>query len=335
MQRTSEACRTAHRGLTRRHSGLLGSVTKMVPIALLALLCTRLHAPAPGFVLQPAAPPAAEGAPEEMSIEEVGALFERGQDLFETSDFAAAIELWTRAYAGLPDDPRYAATRALLMANIAQAHVEAHAMDGEIDHLRHADRLFEQYLATIDPDDEETRASVEAERRQIAEALARHDAELEAARANEDARDDAQPMPQPTAPPPTVITRPAVRRDGPRYDKWERAMVIGGGVTLAFGVGTIGALGTFLWLREEARRDGERAARDPATTSGELRDQRRVAMRFDSLAISTGAAAGVLTVIGIGVIAAAEAHRVRRGRNVEVGLQAGGGTIGLRVGGAF
>ena len=58
-------------------------------------------------------------------------------------------------------------------------------------------------------------------------------------------------------------------------------------------------------------------------------------MRFDSLAISTGAAAGVLTVIGIGVIAAAEAHRVRRRRDVEVGLQAGGGTIGLRVGGAF
>ena len=309
--------------------------------ALLALLCTRLHAPAASTVLEPSASAEPDAAPDTLSIEAVGALFQRGQDRFETSDFAAAIELWTRAYEGLPDDPQLAATRALLMANIAQAHVEAHAMDGQIDHLRHADRLFEQYAATIDPGDTQTLASVQTHRQRIAEMLARHEAELAAAReaaraADEESRgeDRRDPAPAIAAPPAAVPAPVRWRRGGPRYNKGERAMVIGGGVTVAFGVGTIGALATFLWLRDEAQRDGEQAARDPSTTSAELRSKRRSATRFDSLAISTGAAAGVLTVVGLAVIAAAEIHRAKRTR-LQVGASTAPGAFGVLVRGRF
>lgn len=313
----------------------------MGSFACLALLCTGVHAPVASTVLQRSAGGdavvAAEPGPRSLSIEEVGALFQRGQDRFETSDFAAAIELWTRAYEGLPDDPQLAATRALLMANIAQAHVEAHAMDGQVDHLRRADRLFEQYLQAIDPSDTQTRASVQEQRTRIAEALARHEAELEAARQQAArARDEPPAHPAPrVVPPPAAASAPQLpRRDGPRYDKWERAMVIGGGVSVAFGVGTIGALATFLWLRDEAQADGERAARDPTTTSAELRSQRRVATRFDSLAISTGAAAGVLTVLGLGLITTAEIHRAKRIR-VRLGPSASFGALGLHARGRF
>lgn len=110
-------------------------------------------------------------------------------------------------------------------------------------------------------------------------------------------------------------------------------MVIGGGVTLAFGIGTLGATGTFLWLRDEEEKDGRAAARQPGTTAGELKDVRIRARRFNRLAISTGAAAGVLTAIGLGLIGAARVHRTRRERRARVVW--GPATVGASLTGRF
>lgn len=255
----------------------------------------------------------------EAALVRAGELFSQGQDRFETSDFAGAIDLWTRAYENLPDGPELAATRALLLANIAQAHVEAYAIDHEIDHLRRADVLFEDYLAMVDPDDAETRATVQAEREKIAQAIAAHDQEEAARRqAEQNARQEEARRQARHA-----RRQPAAKEDkgepAARFNRSERAMILGGGLTLAFGIGTLGATGTFLWLRDEEEKDGRTAARQPSTTASELKDHRIRARRFNRLAISTGAASGVLTAIGLGLLGAARVHRVRRERRAVLG----------------
>lgn len=72
----------------------------------------------------------------------VGALINAGQALFDTADYAGAIDHWTAAYARLPDAPHLAAARNLLAYQIAQAHIEAFAVDPQTSHLRKAERLL-------------------------------------------------------------------------------------------------------------------------------------------------------------------------------------------------
>lgn len=276
--------------------------------------------------------PAPSGAEPRADLDEVARLFREGQARFDTSDYDGAIEQWERAYQSLPNDPSLAPTRAMLMANLAQAHVAAHGVGGDIEHLRHADLLFEQYLATLDPRDNETRANVEAERKKIADAIA-------AWERDEAARAEAQkPAPSPVVDPPQAEPAlvPRDPQDRPlRYNRRERALTIGGGVSLAFGVALTGAMGAFLWLRDQEERKGRVGALDPATTGGELLDHRRDSRSFNRLAISTGASAAVLGVIGLGLIGGAEAQRVRRVR--KVGLRLGFDTRGFAasVGGRF
>lgn len=279
-------------------------------------------------------PPPPPSASEDV-LSRVGELFRSGQDRFETSDFDGAIELWTRAYEELPDGPEHQAIRAMLLANLAQAHVEAHAIDGDLEHLRRADGLFVSYLAMIDPQDVQTHETIEAERRRIAGILERaQQREQEQAARSEAERAEPEPAEPARAEP--VAPAPARRMDEPPpigrrglgiapFTKWERAMVIGGGVTLAFAVGLVGASATFLWLRDEEEKRGSAASRDPATPVAELRDFGRNAIRFNRLAISTGAASGVLAAIGLGLVGAAGAHRRRRLReHTTVGLGPGG-----------
>lgn len=277
-------------------------------------------------------PSSAATDPATRALEEAGDLFRQGQDKFDTSDFSAAIDLWTRAYESLPDGPEFAATRSLLLANIAQAHVEAYAIDHDPDHLRRADKLFADYLATVDTNDEETRATVQAQRDHIAAIVAKRERE-EAERAENERQARQAEAARREQRQARLSRRDEPAPADPSYTRWERAMLIGGGVTIAFGIGTTGAMGTFLWLRDEEEKDGAAAARLPTTSGGELQEHRRRARRFNGLAISTGAAAGVLTVIGIGVVAAAHVHRVKRDRRAWLGP--GPGMAGLSLTGRF
>lgn len=263
---------------------------------------------------------------------DVGALFRRGQDRFETSDFEGAIEQWTRAYEQLPDGPEHQAIRAMLLANLAQAHVEAYAIGKDPEHLRQADALFVSYLAMVDEADVQTHDTIEAERRRIAGLLAEaEERQREAERAAVPEADAGVTEPARADPEPAGRERAGRERPDPsldtdaRFTKWERALVIGGGVTLAFGVGLTGAAAAFLWLRNEEERQGAAASRDIYTRVAELRDHGRNAIRFNRLAISTGAASGVLIGLGLGLVGTADVHRRRRLRDrPTVGLGPGG-----------
>jgi hypothetical protein len=283
-----------------------------------------------------ASPPPPPSEPDGAQAD-VGELFRNGQDRFETSDFKGAIEQWTRAYEALPEGPEHQAIRAMLLANLAQAHVEAYAIDRDPEHLRQADGLFVSYLAMIDVADTQTHETIEAERRRIAGLLEQAEAEQrEAERAR-------QPEPDVRATDPGRAGKeradvsslasdgspPIDRRDAVEpFNKWERALLIGGGVTLAFGVGLTGAAGAFLWLRNEEEKQGAAASRDIETRVAVLRDHGRNAIRFNRLAITTGAASGVLIGLGLGLIGTADVHRRRRPSDrTTVGLGPGGTVV--------
>jgi MYXO-CTERM domain-containing protein len=285
----------------------------------------RLVAMAVAVVVWAASAGSSEASPQPPSgpedvLSRVGELFRGGQDRFETSDFDGAIEQWTRAYEELPRGPEHQAIRAMLLANLAQAHVEAHAIGGDLEHLRQADGLFVSYLAMIDPQDTQTHETIGAERRRIAgilEAAEEQEREQEQERAAGSEPDAGATDPEPAVPaPPRPSDEPPLLgrrdRDVAPYTKWERAMVIGGGATLTFAVGLTGAAAAFLWLRNEEEERGFDASRNPATGGAALRDIDRNAIRFHRLTISTGTASGVLAAIGLGLVGAAFAHRRRR-----------------------
>jgi len=297
----------------------------------------RLGAMAVAIVLWAASPGWAGASPPPSEPDDVmahvGELFRSGQDRFETSDFKGAIESWGQAYEDLPDGPEHQAIRAMLLANLAQAHVEAHAMGGELEHLHQADDLFARYLAMIDPADVETHESIGAERKRIAGILAEAEAQQreqeQAARAEQDARATGPEQAQLEAASDGSSSVERMSLVEFPYSPGERAMVIGGGVTLALGVGLTGAAGAFLWLRTEEEKRGSAASRNPATGVGELREFGQNAIRFNRLAISTGAASGVLTAIGLGLVGTAAVHRRRRWSDrTTVGL--GPGTLIVR-----
>ena len=110
---------------------------------------------------------------------------------------------------------------------------------------------------------------------------------------------------------------------------------IGGAVTLTFGVAITGAMGAFVWLRDQEERKGRVRSRDPAATGGELLDYRKDSRNFNRLAISTGAAAATLVVIGLGLIGGAEARRVHRLRKVGLRVSLDPRNVGAAIGGRF
>lgn len=282
--------------------------------------------------------------PDEAAVD-VGELYRRGHDRFETSDFDGAIELWTRAYEALPDGPKYRVTRATLLANLAHAHVKAFAIDEDPEHLRRADALFVSCLAMTDEADVQTHETIEAERRKIAELLAQVEArQREAERATQPEPDDHATDSERAVEragseragserpglPRVADEPPPVRRRGlaAPFTRWERALVIGGGVTLAFAVGLTGASAAFAWLRNEEEKRGDAAYRDTDTGVAELRGFERNAVRFNRLAITTGAASGVMAAIGFGLVGTADVHRRRRlSDRTTVGIGPGGSLV--------
>ena len=83
----------------------------------------------------------ASAAPGEPALEadplaEAQALYDKGRAKFETADYHAAVELWTEAYALVPDTADGGQTKVLLIYNIATAREKAFEIDGELSQLR-------------------------------------------------------------------------------------------------------------------------------------------------------------------------------------------------------
>lgn len=116
-----------------------------------------------------AGPPAADPPAEDPAIDEARALYEEGKGRFDTFDYQGAVDLWTKAYAKLPEDE--AGIRNRLVYNIATAQEKAFELDSDVQHLRQAQMLLESYIGNYKamyPRTPETKVEVDKAEERIA-----------------------------------------------------------------------------------------------------------------------------------------------------------------------
>ncbi len=210
------------------------------PRALAALLAAAITGgPAAGAAAAPASEPSAgsETAPQQ----DAQRLYDRGRAKFETADYAAAIELWTEAYASVPETAQGTQIKVLLIYNLATARSKQFEVSRDPAELRQASillRNYEQQIPNLYGDGEEA----DVERTKVEEKLAALDrqlAEHEAAKAKGDDEGEGEPEGVPDASPPAE-TNPADRGDEPATGA--RGLVIGGAVAAGLGAGGLGLM---------------------------------------------------------------------------------------------
>ena len=277
------------------------------------------------LVLSLGAPPQAHGHAEP-DLAAVGALAQEAQTLYDTADYAGAIDLWTEAFAALPEEPAYAQQRSVLVYQIAQASVEAYAMDPQVLYLRKAERLFTAYLETIEPTDTETRAEVEATiadlRRRIEEveesSLPAGERETTANEEGDDAPGAVEDRaPQEPARPPSSTAAPGRGR----------AMTIAGAVVLGLGVASLAPMTYGLVWGEQVDKRGEAMLGEPKALLAEGNTANR-------LAIGAGVASAVAVIIGASLLGVGlsrrRSSRLARGRRTMQPFIGGGLSFALR-----
>lgn len=272
------------------------------------LLAAALLGGSPGAAL--AAPPK-DPDPSVDPLTDAQRLYDRGKAKFETADYADAIELWTDAYAIVPETPESNQIKVLLIYNIATAREKQFEVSRDPAELRQATILLESFEDSIvalygeGPQAEAERAKVQ-ERRAAIEVRLR---EAEAA----EARDDEGTEPT-TAPEPTTRPEPTTPDDRGRTPRG-RGLVIGGAVAAGLGVGGLGLMAAGLGV-------GARANDISDLEPTDLDDRRD---RFDrgrtgnTLAIAGGVAGGVLLVTGA-VLLGIGVPRMKAGKRASVAL---------------
>jgi len=96
-------------------------------------------------ILALAQEPAAGEAAEDPKLAEAKTLYQEGEIKFQTAEYDAALGLWKRAYAILPNGDDTRAIRNALIYNIAEAHSQAYEVSRNPTHLRTAKVLLERY----------------------------------------------------------------------------------------------------------------------------------------------------------------------------------------------
>lgn len=109
-------------------------------------VCLALAVPT-GLAAGPRSALAAVTAPDEdPALAESRALYDEGKAKFDTFDYEGAADLWTKAYAKLPESET--GVRNAMVYNIATAQEKAYELDKDVQHLRQAVLLLEQYVKT-------------------------------------------------------------------------------------------------------------------------------------------------------------------------------------------
>jgi tetratricopeptide (TPR) repeat protein len=203
-------------------------VLRRTPHLRLAALATCVSLVCASFV--PAVALAA--APESSANAEAEAMFRRGQAKYETADYNGAIDLWTEAYALVESTPETASIKALLLYNLAQAHVKAYELDEDDIHLKQAQQLLQSFRNNLELLYED-KAQLDEETKKVDESLAEIETMLAA---SEPAEDQPPPLEEPP-PPPEIEPGPEPVADEPGDARPGRPLIITGGVLLGLGVG--------------------------------------------------------------------------------------------------
>ncbi|WP_106092208.1 hypothetical protein [Enhygromyxa salina] len=88
-------------------------------------------------------------APVDPNLAKAEALFREGQAKYETADYAGAVDLWTSAYALVDSSTENASIKALLIYNLAQAHLKAFDLNKDKIHLKQALQLLQSFQSNL------------------------------------------------------------------------------------------------------------------------------------------------------------------------------------------
>lgn len=239
--------------------------------------------------------PPAEPPPEdpESDTAKAESIFRRGQTKYETADYIGAIDLWTEAYGLVASTPENAAIKALLIFNLAQAHVKAFELDEDAIHLKQARSLLDSYRASLDLLYEDDAAARAEEQGKVDEKLAEIAKKLDEVEA---AKTKAEPEPEPepeSEPEPGIDLPPDRAKPGNPLLFAGIGIaalgVVGGGVAMTLG-GVMGANANDIGDLDPLDLD----AREEQFARG---------MRGNALLITGAVVAGVLIPTGIALIA--------------------------------
>jgi len=288
----------------------------------LSLALAGALALAPTSVL--AEPASAEPAPSvDDALAEAKAWHVDADAKYNTADYEGAIEAWQKAYAALPRTAEANPYRSLILYNIAAAREKLFSLRGDVEHLKQAKILLEQFEASIDETYAGAPEEGDKERAQVQEKLARIDGLIAAAN-----RDDA-PAKRPATAPAEPGPRKTTTTDAPpRAREPGRGLLIGGGVLL--GLGVVAGAGMTAALVEGGRaNDLDEIADDNLDAREDLFDRGR---RANVGAIVAGA-------IGAACLAAGTALVVigakRRSSRTALTPAVGRGFAGLTLVGRF
>lgn len=277
------------------------------------------------------APPPVHAAPAKADrklLNKVSALAAEAQTRFETADYAAAIELWTQAYAALPAEPAYEKRRNGLAYLIAQACVEAYELDPQLVYLRKAERLFEQYLETIK--DQDTTAKVQGTLGELREKIrAAEEKEAAAQEATRRERDEGDAAEQARR---DEQARAAARRVAAERDaRVGRRLTISGGALVGVGGLAFGLMTYGLARGRGLDRQGDEARGEGVMDLVFYRDLIADGVTANRIAIIGGALGGLLVVAGVALIGAGASRERRARRELAVSPSWTGGGAGLLI----
>jgi hypothetical protein len=255
----------------------------------------------------PFQPAAAWTGPAESSPNaEAEAMFRKGQAKYETADYNGAIDLWTEAYALVESTPETASIKALLLFNLAQAHVKAYELDEDPIHLKQAQQLLQSFRANLSLLYED-KAQLDEETRKVDEKLAEIDALITKLETPE-----PEPEPEPEEPPPPeVVPDEQPTSDNGKPPRTGKSLIIEGGIFLGIGVvfGGVAIAGTI--VGSGANDIGDLDPNDLAQ-----REQRFDSGRRGNIMLLVGSiGAGVLIPIGAALIAVGAKRNKEAKRN--------------------
>lgn len=268
------------------------------------------------------AAPDAEAGEEDETFATASKLYDEGRGKFETADYTAAVELWTKAYTALPATPRYAKIKALLLYDLASARQRAFEVDNRASHLRQARILLENFEASI-PSLYGHGHEATAERQRVQERLADLDAVL--AEVGSDTPEEDPETDDPGAPTPVVVVEPEQPADDPGRSK---KRMVAGGVMLGVGVASLGLLAAGLVMGNNANDISGLAADDIDGRRSQF-DRGRAG---NAMAVVGGVLGGALIITGAVFMGAA---KDKPGRSARVAPAVGPGFAGLSAAGRF
>ena len=268
---------------------------------------------------------AAPDSHEEMqagALDQARELHQRATDMFKTSEFDRAIDLWLQAYSMVPPTEDNATIRNAIVFNLCKAQIEQYYIDRDVTRLRKAQRLLRNYLADFRAVHGEGE-SAEREKERVDEILSEIERELERA---EGKQNTPEPTPAVVEPLPTQDEEPAKPID--KTPRPGTGLIVGGAVTTAAGLGLLGAMIGGSVRGKNLRNDAD----DPMTPAEDIPQLDADGKTANQLAIATGIIGGILLGGGVAMLVVGAK---KRSQSVAWSPVLSPGFVGISSGGRF